>query len=153
MKIFSAEDQLDAVKATLQKYLPGVITKINTDRSDLTLLQVNNNDYFYNPREATNSNTFIVLEHEIDTPVGGNTKVGLTLQVNIFLGFLIPNLTDTQAFRLACRYQGALYEAVRKGSDEISYDVKYVSTNQGKVSMGNRDLYGVMWTITMPLTL
>ncbi len=154
MRIFSAEDNLDAVKAVLQKYLPGVITQINTDRNDnLTLTSVSSNDYFYNPREAANSDIYIILEYSINSTTGRNTKVGMEMQIDIFLGFMIPNLTDMQAFRLACRYQGALYEALRKGADEISYDVKYNATQQGKVSMGNRELYGVMWTITIPVTL
>lgn len=153
MKIFSAEDVLDSVKAVLQKNLPGVITAINSERSDLELPQIGNADYYYNPREAANSNGFIVLEYNLSSPKGRNTNLSLTMQIDIFLGFLVPNLSDEQSLRMACRYQTAIMEAIRKGSDEISHDVEYESVNQGKVNIGNRDLYGTMWSITIPVIL
>lgn len=153
MKIFSAEDVLDKVKAVLQANLPGVITKINSERTDLELPAIANGDYYYNAREAANSNSFIVLEYGLGSPKGNNGRFSLIMQIDIFLGFLVPNLSDEQGQRMACRYQAALFEALRQGADDISYDLQYDAINQGKVNIGNRDLYGVMWSVTVPVVL
>lgn len=62
MKYLSYDDKLQEVETILKAELNSCITKNNTDKPDLPLDQIPNENYLYNVTEATNLPTFVILE-------------------------------------------------------------------------------------------
>ena len=152
MKIRSADTVLLELREKLKEVLPGVITELNSERTDFQLNPIQQNCYFLNVTEATNAAQFVVILGSLGNTRNAGKHTAETLTVDLVVGF-VPTAYKT-AERAMCasyRYQAALKEAFSRM--ELPYGhIYYVGAEPpGSMRVNNQALYGAMLTYEIQL--
>jgi len=144
-KLLSYDDKLNDFEKILKDNLNNCITENNSQKPDLPLSLVDDDDYYFNITESANSNQFVYLEILRVEPRSITGKSADIVFINVFVGFS-TNRAPKENMIMAYRYESCIRAAF-----ENNPLIKYESCLVDGLTIGNRALYGAMCTFSVSL--